>query len=122
VLAPGEAQTVFDSLQSDLAAGEITLVSGDAAVRLEFHAIVDQCHAQQPPIFIRTNDALHLAAARCVGETEIVATDNQLSEFCQSLFAAPFWKNPPSGTGAGSVQIFLHADGFNDWVLVAEGK
>jgi hypothetical protein len=41
VLAPGEAQTVFDSLQSDLVAGEITLVPGDAAVRLEFHAIVD---------------------------------------------------------------------------------
>ena len=28
VLAPGEAQTVFDSLESDLAAGEITLVPG----------------------------------------------------------------------------------------------
>ncbi len=80
VLAPGEAQTVFDSLESDLAAGEITLVPSDTAVRLEFHAIVEQCHAQQPPIFIRTNDALHLAAARCSGESEIVATDKRLRD------------------------------------------
>ena len=78
VLAPGEAQTVFDSLESDLAAGEITLVPSDTAVRLEFHAIVEQCHAQQPPIFIRTNDALHPAAARCSGETKFVATHKRL--------------------------------------------
>ena len=80
VLAPGEAETVFRALVNDVASNEITLVNCDAPVRQEFHAIVDQCHAQTPPIYIRTNDALHLAAARCSGETEIVATDKRLRE------------------------------------------
>jgi len=80
VLAPGEAQTISDSLASDLEAGEITLEHQDRAMRQEFHDIVDRCHTQQPPVFIRSNDALHLAAARCSAETEIVATDKRLRD------------------------------------------
>lgn len=43
--------------------------------------------------FIRTNDALHLAAAHCAGETEIVATDKRLREAALALGHALF---PPA--------------------------
>ena len=50
------------------------------AVRADFERIVEQCCAHTPPIFIRTLDALHIASARVVGETEIVATDKRMRD------------------------------------------
>lgn len=76
---------VRNALSSDVASGEIVLVTGDDAVRREFDEVVDRCLSLAPPIFIRTNDALHLAAARCAGETEIVATDKRLREAALAL-------------------------------------
>jgi hypothetical protein len=90
VLATGEARTVQSALESDLESGEMVMVPCDSAVRSAFAAIVDQCHSLVPPIFIRTNDALHLAAARCAGETEIVATDKRLREAALALGLAVF--------------------------------
>jgi predicted nucleic acid-binding protein len=85
MLAPGEAQKVQTTLKSDIASGVIEMTICDAAVRAKFHSFVDQCHAAQPPIFIRTNDALHLAAASVVGETEVVTTDKRLREAALAL-------------------------------------
>ena len=93
VLAVREAEKVHAALQSDIAAGSITIIPCDAAVRAKFHTIVEHCHALQPPIFIRTNDALHLAAAMCAGETEIVATDKRLREAAVALGLTVF---PPA--------------------------
>ena len=50
------------------------------AVRVEFERIVERCCSQTPSIFIRTLDALHIAAARVAGEDEIVATDKRLRD------------------------------------------
>ena len=50
------------------------------AVRAEFERIIEKCCSQRPPIFIRTLDALHIAAARVSGETEIVATDKRMRD------------------------------------------
>ena len=97
ILAAGEAEKVLAAFQSDIAAGSITVVICDAAVRAKFHAIVEHCHALQPPNFIRTNDALHLAAAICAGETEIVATDKRLREAAVALGLAVFPPLAPLG-------------------------
>lgn len=85
ILAAGEAEEVHAVFQSDATAGSITVIPCDASVRAKFHEIVGQCYSSQPPIFIRTNDALHLAAATCAGETEIVATDKRLREAAVAL-------------------------------------
>jgi hypothetical protein len=34
-----------------------------------------KCYSQTPPVFVRTNDALHIASAIVAGETELVTTD-----------------------------------------------
>lgn len=85
VLAPGEALKVQTALEGDLADNAILMITCDTDVRSRFQWIVDQCHSQVPPIFIRTNDALHLAAAHSAGETEIVATDKRLREAALAL-------------------------------------
>lgn len=80
VLVAGGAKTVLSVFEADIESGLIQVQACDEAVRKEFQDIVDRCHAASPPIFIRTNDALHLAAARQADETEIVATDKRLRE------------------------------------------
>lgn len=85
VLALGEARKVQASLAEDIEAGLIAMRTCDDSVRAQFEAVVDTCHSLRPPVFIRTNDALHLAAARCTGETEIVATDRRLREAAIAL-------------------------------------
>lgn len=85
ILAPGEARRVQTTLESDLADGSILIKPCDSTVRSRFDQIVDQCHSLVPAIFIRTNDALHLAAADCAGETEIVATDKRLRQAALAL-------------------------------------
>ncbi len=85
VLAPAEALKVQTALEADLAGEAILMISCGSAVRVRYHLIVDQCHTMAPPIFIRTNDALHLAAAHCAGQTEIVATDKRLRQAALAL-------------------------------------
>ena len=92
VLGPGEARKVQDALEADIDSEFIVMKTCDAAVRSRFFEIVGRCHALLPPLFIRTNDALHLAAAHSAGETEIVATDKRLRE---SALALGFSVFPP---------------------------
>ena len=80
MLAPGESQKVQSALEADVNATAITIVPVDQRVRTEFKAVVEKCMSHVPPIFIRTNDAQHLAAATCAAESEIVATDKRLRE------------------------------------------
>lgn len=90
VLAPGEAQRVLSAFESDIAAGFIAVQPCDGIVRQRYREIVNDCHAQTPPLFIRTNDALHLAAAFVAGETEMVATDKRLREAALALGLSVF--------------------------------
>lgn len=79
-LAQDEAQIVQCALEADASSGTISIVEIDHRVRIEYKAIVRTCLSQKPPIYIRTNDAQHLAAAKCAGESEIVATDKKLRD------------------------------------------
>ncbi|MBU6301498.1 MAG: type II toxin-antitoxin system VapC family toxin [Verrucomicrobia bacterium] len=85
ILAPGEAAKVQSALEGDITAGLITVVICDSPVQSRFRLVVDRCYARNPPIWIRTNDALHLAAAQQEGESEIVATDKRLREAALAL-------------------------------------
>ena len=90
VLAAGQAERIRAAFESDIASGTIVMVGCDATIRQRFREIVEHCHSMQPPIFIRTNDALHLAAAVCVGETEIVTTDKRLRDAATALGLSVF--------------------------------
>jgi predicted nucleic acid-binding protein len=44
-------------------------------VEREFSAVLTKCLSQSPPVFVRTNDALHIATALAEGETYFVTAD-----------------------------------------------
>lgn len=85
ILAPGEAQKIQAAFESDIALGLVTIVVSNEPVKTEFRNVIEQCYSQKPPVFVRTNDALHLAAAREAGESAIVATDKRLREAALAL-------------------------------------
>ncbi len=76
-LPPGEAAALWGDIHRDVARGKVIIQSADAAVEREFAAVLDRCFSQQPSVFIRTNDALHLASALVAGETEFVTADGR---------------------------------------------
>lgn len=74
-LSPGSTKLMHTSFCALIAAGHFVEEPITAELETEFFAILDACLGQSPPIFLRTNDGLHLAAARRAGETELVSTD-----------------------------------------------
>ena len=80
LILAGTAEEVLASLDQDIAAGEIRVVETDPALEAAFSAIMAACYRRTPPLPLRTFDAIHLAAARVSGQTEMVATDKRLRE------------------------------------------
>jgi hypothetical protein len=78
LIQPGGAETILKELDQDIANGDVRVVAMDARVRAEFKRMMAACYRHAPPHPVRTLDALHLATARVVGETTIVATDKRL--------------------------------------------
>jgi predicted nucleic acid-binding protein len=75
VIPAGEAMALYQRMISDAASGVLRLQPDSDDVEREFGKVLEKCFSQTPPLFIRTNDGLHLAAARVAGETEFVTAD-----------------------------------------------
>lgn len=76
-LRDNEAAALWIELEQDKTRGRIVVLDPTQEIEQAFAQVLDECFSQQPPIFIRTNDALHLAAARVSGETEFVTGDQR---------------------------------------------
>ena len=74
-LPVGEADQLYQDLLSDVANGDITELPLSHALEVEYASVLRQCLLHTPPVFVRTNDALHLASARLAGEHEFVSAD-----------------------------------------------
>jgi predicted nucleic acid-binding protein len=77
-LSPGSTKAMHASFCSLICLGQFMEESITAELETEFYSILDTCLSQSPPILLRTNDGLHLAAARQANESEIVSTDKGL--------------------------------------------
>lgn len=84
-IGQGCARKYVHDFDAEIHSGDIRLIPVDDDIRAEFERVVELCyaHIQQRPAgtskdFIRTLDALHIAAARVAGESEIVATDSHM--------------------------------------------
>lgn len=92
-IAQGFAEQHLAHFDREIKAGNCLLTALDQTVRAEFENVVRRCYSQTPLIFIRTLDALHIAAARVASETEIVATDKRMRDAATllgfQLFPAP---------------------------------
>jgi len=78
IIRPGTAQMLHSALLKDGISGYWRWVELSHAVETAFGQILDRCFQLNPPLPIRTLDAIHLACALTVGETEVVATDRRL--------------------------------------------
>jgi len=77
VLVPGAAEVCYQKLIHDVSRNRVEMVPESALLEHEFGRILERCLSQSPPVFVRTNDALHLAAACVAGETEFVSADSR---------------------------------------------
>jgi hypothetical protein len=77
-IPPLSAETVFAMFRSDVNAGRVVLHPVDGAVETQFRTLVLTLHRQQPPTFIRTFDAIHLATAMLLSATEVATADVQM--------------------------------------------
>jgi predicted nucleic acid-binding protein len=76
-LPAGEADLLYQDLLTDIDNGDIVEVPLTPALEVEYGRVLQQCLMHSPPIFVRTNDALHLASARLMGEPELVSADTR---------------------------------------------
>ena len=77
-LSAGAAKVLHTAFCRLIGAGVLIEESVTPQLEAEYYDILDACLSQSPPIFLRTNDGLHLAAARCANESEVVSTDKGL--------------------------------------------
>ena len=71
----GTATALFQRLSDDVASCRIKVEIETDEVRREFGDTLEKCFSRIPPVFLRTNDALHIASAKAAGETEFVTAD-----------------------------------------------
>ena len=69
------AEQLADDVVVDLATGVVQIVASDFEIHAEFQHVLQTCLQRPQPISIRTLDALHLAAALSVNESEFVSND-----------------------------------------------
>jgi predicted nucleic acid-binding protein len=61
------------------------LVELGADVEREYGQVLNLCYQRDPPIPVRTLDALHLASVRAATLTELVATDKRMRDAAKFL-------------------------------------
>lgn len=74
-LPAGEATVLSADLERDVANGRVVIQAANANVEREFTKVLETCFSQAPPVFVRTNDALHIASAIVAGESEFTTAD-----------------------------------------------
>ena len=77
VLPSGQGAALFAQLAGDVSAGEIPVQAETDLVRGKFGEVLEACFSQTPAVFIRTNDALHIASALVAGEKEFITADGR---------------------------------------------
>ncbi len=77
MLPHGQGTPLFAQLTGDVAAGKIQMQTETDMVRGKFGEVLEACFSQTLPVFIRTNDALHIASALIAGEKEFITADGR---------------------------------------------
>ena len=94
-LQNAEAGSLFADFDAGVEHGDWKVVAVSPRTHAEFERVVEFCLSRLPPLFIRTLDALHLAAASEAGEAEIVSSDKRLREAALLLGFTLFPPPPP---------------------------
>ena len=74
-LPAGEAAALSADIDRDATEGRVVIQASDADVEREFATVLEMYFSQTRPVFIRTNEALHIASAIRAGEVEFITSD-----------------------------------------------
>lgn len=77
-LSSGSTETMHAAFCALITLGPFKEEPITPELEAEYYSILESCLSQSPPIFLRTNDGLHLAAAKRANESEVVSTDKGL--------------------------------------------
>jgi len=77
-LKRGASQISFQRFLLDVKTGMVQLAGLGLEIELPFDAVLTRCFTHEPPIFIHTADAIHLATALAAKAREMVCTDARL--------------------------------------------
>jgi predicted nucleic acid-binding protein len=83
-ISPGTAEMFYCQFESDVTTGRVRLLALDGPQLLRFQTLVKKLYQVQPPILVRTLDALHLATALAKA-TNFVTTDGLQSKSAVAL-------------------------------------
>jgi predicted nucleic acid-binding protein len=84
-LPEGESDRFYSDYLGDITSGDICEIPFSVSLEAEFARVLRQCLFHSTPLFVRTNDALHLASARIAGELEFVTADIRQRECATHL-------------------------------------
>lgn len=73
----GGAALLYQDFEEDIAAGLILIQHETPAMQQKFVKVLEQCFLATSPVFIRTNDALHIASSQVMQQTDFVTADNR---------------------------------------------
>jgi predicted nucleic acid-binding protein len=79
------AETLFDFLEEDIRIGRICLFPIGSDVMKRAEDIASKCYGATEPIFLRTQDGIHLATAQLTKSRTIISTDDRMNAAAQSL-------------------------------------
>ena len=77
VIGAGGAALLLQDFEEDIVAGLILIQNETTGVQQEFADVLERCFLESPAVFIRTNDALHIASARIALQTLFVTADHR---------------------------------------------
>jgi hypothetical protein len=75
LLQTGAAKVLLERFDRFVSTGRIILQADTPFLSTGFEKVLEDCFSATPPVFGRTNDAIHIAAAGAAGETDFVTAD-----------------------------------------------
>jgi predicted nucleic acid-binding protein len=85
LIPSGAAEIVFNEFLTDVGSGAVVLIPMQEAEEDRFRHLVLRLYRSKPPLFTRTLDGIHVAAADLHGATEFVSTDLNLRKCAAAL-------------------------------------
>ena len=85
LIPTGAAEAIYASFLADLASGKVRLVPMSPLLEARFQQLVLRLHRLNPPLVVRTLDAIHIATADLHSADVLIATDTNMRKCAAAI-------------------------------------
>ena len=85
LIPTGAAEAIYVSFLADLASGKVRLVPMSPLLEARFQRLVLRLHRLNPPLVVRTLDAIHIATADLHSADVLIATDTNMRKCAAAI-------------------------------------